>query len=42
MSTNPLADVVSAQYETWVYPEPIRDLPAWLANNWQPSLKAPK
>jgi hypothetical protein len=32
---NPLADVVSGQYERWVYPEPIRDLPAWLAGNWQ-------
>lgn len=28
-------DVVADQYESWVYPEPIRDLPAWLANNWQ-------
>jgi SAM-dependent methyltransferase len=35
MTTNPLADVVSGQYEKWVYPEPIRDLPAWLAGNWQ-------
>jgi SAM-dependent methyltransferase len=35
MTSNPLADVVSGQYETWVYPEPIRDLPAWLAGNWQ-------
>jgi SAM-dependent methyltransferase len=32
---DPLADVVSGQYEKWVYPEPIRDLPAWLAGNWQ-------
>jgi len=32
---NPLADVVSGQYEKWVYPEPIRDLPGWLAGNWQ-------
>jgi SAM-dependent methyltransferase len=35
MTTNPLADVVSGQYEKWVYPEPIRDLPGWLAGNWQ-------
>jgi SAM-dependent methyltransferase len=35
MTTDPLADVVSGQYEKWVYPEPIRDLPAWLAGNWQ-------
>ncbi len=35
MSDHPLADVVSAQYRSWVYPEPIVDLPAWLAGNWQ-------
>lgn len=35
MNNHPLADVVSGQYEKWVYPEPIRDLPAWLAGNWQ-------
>lgn len=35
MAPNPLADVVTGQYEKWVYPEPIRDLPAWLAGNWQ-------
>jgi SAM-dependent methyltransferase len=35
MTTNPLSDVVSNQYEAWVYPEPIRDLPGWLAGNWQ-------
>ena len=32
---DPLADVVSDQYAKWVYPEPIEDLPGWLANNWQ-------
>ena len=32
---DPLADVVSGQYEKWVYPEPIEDLPGWLASNWQ-------
>ena len=35
MNMNPLADLVASQYEQWMYPEPIRDLPAWLANNWQ-------
>lgn len=35
MTADPLADVVTGQYEKWVYPEPIRDLPAWLAGNWQ-------
>jgi SAM-dependent methyltransferase len=35
MTADPLADVVSGQYERWGYPEPIRDLPAWLAGNWQ-------
>ncbi|MFM8704952.1 MAG: class I SAM-dependent methyltransferase, partial [Planctomycetia bacterium] len=35
MSANPLADVVSGQYRKWVYPEPIVDLPGWLAGNWQ-------
>ena len=31
----PLADIVSSQYERWVYPEPILDLELWLQNNWQ-------
>lgn len=35
MSEDPLADVVSGQYERWMYPEPIEDLPAWLVGNWQ-------
>ena len=35
MPTDPRADVVSGQYEKWVYPEPIIDLPGWLAGNWQ-------
>ena len=35
MTADPRADVVSGQYERWVYPEPILDLPAWLATNWQ-------
>jgi len=35
MSTSPLADIVSNQYERWVYPYPILDLQAWLVNNWQ-------
>jgi SAM-dependent methyltransferase len=35
MPSDPLADVVSGQYEKWRYPEPIQDLPGWLAGNWQ-------
>lgn len=35
MTPDPLSDVVSAQYETWVYPEPIVDLPAWMESSWQ-------
>ena len=35
MTANPLADVVSGQYRKWVYPDPIVDLPGWLAGNWQ-------
>jgi SAM-dependent methyltransferase len=35
VTPDPLSDVVSAQYETWVYPEPIIDLPAWMETSWQ-------
>ena len=35
MTFDPLSDVVSSQYEKWVYPEPITDLPGWTATNWQ-------
>jgi SAM-dependent methyltransferase len=35
MSTDPRADTVSSQYERWVYPEPIVDLPAWVETLWQ-------
>ncbi len=35
MSDNPLADVVSRQYEKWRYPAPIEDLGQWLGGNWQ-------
>ncbi|MGI9197800.1 MAG: class I SAM-dependent methyltransferase [Candidatus Nanopelagicales bacterium] len=35
MTHDPLADVVSRQYERWVYPEPIRDLESWLQGTWQ-------
>ena len=35
MTSDPLADVVSTQYERWVYPAPIVDLPAWLESSWQ-------
>ncbi len=35
MTDHPLTDVVSHQYERWMYPQPILDLRNWLANNWQ-------
>ena len=35
MTPDPLDDAVARQYARWVYPEPIEDLPAWLAGNWQ-------
>ncbi|MFM7247070.1 MAG: class I SAM-dependent methyltransferase, partial [Actinomycetota bacterium] len=35
MTTDPLDDAVARQYRRWVYPEPIEDLPGWLAGNWQ-------
>ncbi len=35
VTLNPLSDVVSSQYETWVYPEPIVDLPGWMETSWQ-------
>lgn len=35
MITTPLSDVVSNQYARWMYPQPILDLPGWLAGNWQ-------
>ena len=35
MSSNPLEDVVSRQYEEWVYPDPIQDLTSWVVHNWQ-------
>ena len=35
MATDPLNDVVASQYERWVYPAPIDDLPGWLESNWQ-------
>lgn len=35
MDADPRADIVSGQYERWVYPEPIEELPSWLTNNWQ-------
>ena len=35
MSSNPLGDVVSQQYESWVYPAPIQDLDEWLQGSWQ-------
>ena len=35
MDIDPLGDVVSQQYERWVYPAPIADLEAWLQDSWQ-------
>lgn len=35
MSESPLEDVVSKQYEEWIYPAPIQDLTTWITNNWQ-------
>lgn len=35
MSADPRADVVSAQYRSWVYPAPIEDVSSWLVSNWQ-------
>ena len=35
MDVDPRADIVSGQYERWVYPEPIEELPSWLTHNWQ-------
>jgi SAM-dependent methyltransferase len=32
---NPLSDIVSSQYQKWMYPEPIYDLELWLKTNWQ-------
>ncbi|MBM3669446.1 MAG: methyltransferase domain-containing protein [Actinobacteria bacterium] len=31
----PLDDLVRGQYEHYVYPRPIEDLPLWLESNWQ-------
>ena len=35
MDSDPLGDVVSRQYERWIYPAPIQDLDAWLQGSWQ-------
>jgi SAM-dependent methyltransferase len=35
VNDDPRADVVSRQYERYRYPQPIEDLEAWLANNWE-------
>lgn len=32
---DPLTDEVARQYERWVYPAPIEDLPTWLEDRWQ-------
>ena len=35
MDSDPLGDVVSRQYERWIYPAPIQDLDGWLQGSWQ-------
>lgn len=35
MEPDPLGDIVSRQYEQWMYPAPIFDIPNWLQRNWQ-------
>lgn len=35
MKNNASNDVVSRQYERWIYPEPIFDIPDWLKSNWE-------
>ncbi|BBX44321.1 class I SAM-dependent methyltransferase [Mycobacterium cookii] len=35
MNDDPRTDVVSRHYERYRYPQPIQDLKAWLAANWQ-------
>lgn len=35
MTADPLNDVVSRQYEQWMYPAPIMDLAQWLDGRWQ-------
>lgn len=35
MTASPLSDVVSNQYERWMYPQPILDIRQWLVSNWQ-------
>jgi hypothetical protein len=35
VNDNSRADVVTRQYERYSYPQPIQDLEAWLANNWE-------
>ena len=35
MSQAPLADVVSRQYERWIYPDPIPDLDVWARNHYE-------
>jgi len=35
MDKSALTDAVAQQYQQWVYPEPITDLPSWSTHNWQ-------
>jgi len=35
MTDDPRSDIVAQQYERWLYPQPIPDLQAWTADNWE-------
>ncbi|CAM4441257.1 putative S-adenosyl-L-methionine-dependent methyltransferase [Mycobacterium basiliense] len=35
MNDDPRADIVSRQYQRWIYPHPIEDLDAWTSANWE-------
>ena len=35
MTEDPRSDLVNRQYERWVYPDPIVDLPAWTERSWE-------
>jgi len=35
VTDDPRADLVAQQYRRWRYPEPIENLEAWLAGNWE-------
>ncbi len=35
MNDDPRADIVSRQYQRWMYPHPIENLEEWTAGNWE-------